>query len=70
MNAAFQDGFNAVIQSTGGVIGDAIGQSYANRINQAIKDFEDDINQFKGYNTPTGQLNGDCAELWTEALLI
>lgn len=40
------------------------GDQYIQNICDAIQNFNDDINQFSGYKTQIGQLQGDIAEFW------
>ena len=59
-----EDGYNHARKNTSAQLGSELGNQYIHRINDAIQQFNDDINQFQGYETSSAQLKGDIAEFW------
>lgn len=59
-----KDGYNHARKNVSAQYGSDVGDQYIHRINDAIQQFNDDINRFQGYETSSAQLKGDVAEFW------
>lgn len=59
-----KDGYNHARKNISAQYGSDVGDQYIHRINDAIQQFNNDINRFQGYGTYSAQLKGDIAEFW------
>lgn len=59
-----KDGYNHARRNISAQYGSDVGDQYIHRINDAIQQFNNDINQFQGYGTDNKILKGDIAEFW------
>ena len=59
-----REGFDFFVEHYGDFSGAIDGGQYVDAVNEAIKDFSNDVKHFKGMNTDVNQLKGDLAEFW------
>lgn len=59
-----EQGYKYVYQNIAAIDGAIIGDQYVKSVVEAIDNLNKDINQFAGYQTGNGQLQGDVAEFW------
>ena len=63
MHSSFAEGWDKASMVLSNFMGSFVGDR-CGRVSDAIQTLQDDVNQFEGYSTGTGQLSGDVAEFW------
>jgi len=61
---SFKKGYEFFRKNASAFEGAHAGNEYISSINREIEKFQSDINQFQGFQTNTGVLQGDVAEFW------